>query len=219
MRAQRSSSLTRTCAGVTGFDAEGAYQILSAAAMSMTEPAAGRGGRNNVVPYMQLGYVPSSVGASVSWTLEYGQDDAALANLATALGHTSDAATLNTRRTGYTKLFDPTTQLLWSKTDAGGWGSGHSEPSAYGSDFDEANAVQSVWGPWHDMPGLANLVWRQRGLRDRARRLLRSRARPPTTPSTGPVRSPTASSPPSTGAGTSPTSTRLTSSPSPAAPT
>jgi len=143
--------------GITGFDAEGAYKILSAAALSTTEPAAGRGGRNNVVPYMQLGYVPASVGASVSWTIEYGQDDAALATLATALGHTSDAATLLGRRSGYAKLFDPATGFLWSKNADGSWATGHLEPSGFGDDFDEANAWQSLFGPWHDMPGLTGL--------------------------------------------------------------
>ena len=40
--------------GVTGFDAEGAYQILRAAAMDPTAPPGGRGGRDQVVPYMTL---------------------------------------------------------------------------------------------------------------------------------------------------------------------
>lgn len=143
--------------GITGFDAESAYQILRAAALGMTAPAAGRGGRNNVLPYMQLGYVPASVGASVSWTLEYGQDDAALASLATALGHTGDAATLLARRSGYAKLFDPATGFLWAKNADGSWASDHSSPSEYGSDFDEANAWQSVFGAWHDVPGMTTM--------------------------------------------------------------
>jgi len=143
--------------GLTDFDAEGAYQIMKAAAMSPTAPDAGRGGMNNVVPYMQLGYVPATVGGSVSWTIEYGQDDAALATLAAALGHTADAATLTARRTGYKQLFDPATGFLWAKNADGSWADGHVEPTGYGSDFVEANAWQSVWGPWHDMPGLTGL--------------------------------------------------------------
>ena len=144
--------------GVTGFDAEGAYQILSTAALSTVDPAAGRGGRNNVASYMQLGYVPASVGASVSWTIEYAEDDAALANLAQALGHSADAATLNARRTGYKKLFDPVTGLMWAKASDGTWATGHDAPSEYSTDFDEANAEQSVWGTWHDVPGLTALM-------------------------------------------------------------
>ena len=143
--------------GVTGFDAEGAYEILRAAAMSTTTPDAGRGGRDNVLEYMQLGYVAADVGASVSWTIEYGQDDAALATLATALGHADDAATLLARRTGYKQLFDPATGFLWAKNADGSWASSHLEPSAYSDDFDEANGWQSVFGPWHDMPGLTGL--------------------------------------------------------------
>jgi predicted alpha-1,2-mannosidase len=152
--------------GVTDFDAEGAYSILSAATLGATSPDAGRGGMDNVVPYMQLGYVPSSVGASVSMTIEYGQDDTALAALASALGHTSDAATLNARRTGYQKLFDPTTGFLWAKDDMGAWASGHTAPSSYAGDFDEANAWQSIFGPWYDMPGLTGLFGGNAGFVD-----------------------------------------------------
>ena len=125
--------------------------------MSTTTPDAGRGGRDNVLEYMQLGYVAADVGASVSWTIEYGQDDAALATLATALGHADDAATLLARRTGYKQLFDPATGFLWAKNADGSWASSHLEPSAYSDDFDEANGWQSVFGPWHDMPGLTGL--------------------------------------------------------------
>jgi predicted alpha-1,2-mannosidase len=140
--------------GVTGFDAEGAYAILRAAAMAETTPDAGRGGRNNVLPYMQLGYVPASVGASVSWTIEYGQDDAALSAFAGALGHTADATTLMARRTGWSHLFDPATGFLWSREADGGWATGHLAPTSFTTDFDEANAWQSLFGPWYDMPGL-----------------------------------------------------------------
>ena len=52
--------------GVGGFDAEAAYQIMRAAAMDTTDPPGGRGGMTNAVPYMQVGYVPASVGSSAS---------------------------------------------------------------------------------------------------------------------------------------------------------
>ncbi|HEY8091308.1 MAG TPA: GH92 family glycosyl hydrolase [Polyangiaceae bacterium] len=144
--------------GVRGFDAEGAYQILSAAAMSSTDPPGGRGGRSSVVPYMQLGYVPATVGSSASLTIEYGQDDWALAQLATALGHTSDAATLQARSHGWQKLFDPATGYLWSKNADGSWATTHGDPTIQSDDFDEANAAQSLWGPWYDVAGLETVL-------------------------------------------------------------
>ena len=140
--------------GIRSFDAEGAYQILSAAAMGTAEPPGGRGGRNNVLAYMQLGYVPASVSSSVSVTIEYGQDDWALSQFAAALGHTDDASTLQARSHGWQKLFDPATGYLWSKNADGSWATSHGAPTEQTSDFDEANAAQSLWGPWYDVEGL-----------------------------------------------------------------
>ncbi len=147
--------------GMRGFDAEGAYQTMRAAAMDTTAPSGGRGGMDQVVPYMQLGYVPAvpnAASSTVSLTIEYGQDDAALAQLATALGHTSDAATLQARLHGWQKLYDPATGLLWAKNAAGGWASSHGGPTEFGGDFDEATATQSVWGPWYDLPTLESVM-------------------------------------------------------------
>jgi predicted alpha-1,2-mannosidase len=144
--------------GVTGFDAEGAYEIMSAATMSTTSPAGGRGGMNNVVPYMQLGYVPASVGGSVSWTIEYGQDDWALSQMAAGLGHTADATTLQARAHGWQKLFDPVTGYLWSKNSDGSWATTHGDPTIATDEFVEANAAQSLWGPWYDVDGLSTVL-------------------------------------------------------------
>jgi predicted alpha-1,2-mannosidase len=110
---------------------------------------------------MQYGYVPatsSGASSSVSLTIEYGQDDAALANLADALGHASDASTLRTRLHGWQKLYDPKTGLLWAKDASGNWATPHGEGSTFSSDFDEADAQQSVWGPWYDVPGLQKMM-------------------------------------------------------------
>jgi predicted alpha-1,2-mannosidase len=107
---------------------------------------------------MQLGYVPGSVGGSVSWTIEYGQDDYALSQLATALGHTSDAMTLQTRLHGWQKLFDPSTGYLWAKNADGSWATPHGDPTVQTGDFVEANAAQSLWGPWYDVDGLATVL-------------------------------------------------------------
>jgi len=144
--------------GVPGFDAEAAYAILSAASLGTAEPTGGRGGMNNVIPYMQLGYVPGSVSGSVSWTIEYGQDDWALSQLAAGLGHTADATTLQTRSHGWQKLFDPATGYLWSKNADGSWATTHGDPTEQTGDFDEANAAQSLWGPWYDVDGLATVL-------------------------------------------------------------
>ena len=154
--------------GVTGFDAEGAYQIMRAAAMDPNDPPGGRGGRDQVVPYMQLGYVPAhdttSAGASSSKTIEYGQDDFALAQLAAALGHADDAMALQQRAHDWQNLYDPTSGYLWSKLADGTWATTHGDPSAVTSDFDEANAAQSLWGPWYDVAGMQSMMGDKAGI-------------------------------------------------------
>ena len=145
--------------GVTGFDADGAYTILRAAAMDPQAPPGGRGGRDQVEPYMMLGYVPASTGnVSVSLTTEYANEDFALGALAAALGHGADAAALTARATGYQKLYDPTTGFLWSKNDDGSWASSHTDPTAFTTEFAEANAWQSLWMVALDSDGLAKLA-------------------------------------------------------------
>ena len=148
--------------GVTGFDAEGAYQILRAAAMDTTAPPGGRGGRDQVVPYMMYGYVPSDTGdSSVALTTEYANDDFALGAFAGALGHTADATALATRATGYRKLYDSKTGLLWSKDETGAWATSHADPTNYADEFREANAWQSAWMVALDWDGLGKMAGRE----------------------------------------------------------
>jgi len=145
--------------GVTAFDAEGAYGIFRAAAMDITTPPGGRGGRNQAVPYMMYGYVNAETGdRSASLTTEYANEDFALAALAAGLGHSADAATLQARATGYRKLYDPVSGFLWSKNADGSWATPHADPTNYSAEFAEANAWQSLWMVALDSDGLAQLA-------------------------------------------------------------
>lgn len=145
--------------GVTDWDAETAYAIARAAAMDPQPPAGGRGGRHHVDEYLTLHYVPATVGRSVSMTTEYAHDDAALANLAEALGHDADAAALRERSRGYRKLFDPTTGFLRGRYADGTLAipDGEFDATAWNDDYAEANAWHSVWMAPHDVDGLADL--------------------------------------------------------------
>jgi predicted alpha-1,2-mannosidase len=107
---------------------------------------------------MQLGYVSADKSVSASKTIEYGQDDAALAQLAAALGHTDDAAALQQRLHGWQKLYDPDSGFLWAKNADGSWAAVHGDGSIMTSDFAEADAWQSVWGPWYDVDGLKSVM-------------------------------------------------------------
>jgi predicted alpha-1,2-mannosidase len=145
--------------GIKGFDAEGAYQVLRAAAMDPVAPAGGRGGREQIEDYMKLGYVPATVGGSVSRSTEYACDDLALADLAAGLGHADDAAALRKRATGYHALFDATTGFLWARNADGSFNSdSHDDPTAFLEQFTEANAWQSLWLVERDAEGIATLL-------------------------------------------------------------
>ena len=142
--------------GLHDFDGEAAYQRLHAAATSAVPPPGGRGGRDHVELYDQYGYVPSTVGGSVSWTMEFGADDFALAELAGALGHDADRDALRARSLGYRALFDADHMYLRAKTTAGAWAGPNTNPSAFTNEYVEANGYQSSWAPW-DVEGMAML--------------------------------------------------------------
>jgi predicted alpha-1,2-mannosidase len=125
--------------------------------MDTTTPPGGRGGRDQVVPYMMYGYVPAG-DSSVSLTTEYANDDFALSALAGALGHAADAAALAARATGYRKLYDPVTGFLWSKNTDGSWATSHGDATVYAPEFREANGWQSLWMVMLDWEGLSSLA-------------------------------------------------------------
>ncbi|MFO0589247.1 MAG: GH92 family glycosyl hydrolase [Polyangiaceae bacterium] len=143
--------------GIPISDLEGAYQILSAAAMSDMDPPGGRGGRDAAVDYMKYGYVPSTHGRSVSMTTEYANDDLGLAVIADMVGQGAQAAALRERAKGYRQLFDPETGFLWAKDETGAWSTDHADPTHFSEEYAEANAWQSLWMVAEDADGLAEL--------------------------------------------------------------
>ena len=139
--------------------ADVAWPILRAAAIDPTAPPGGRGGREHVEPYMQYGYVPSSVGRSASVTIEYAHDDFALANLAAALGADADAALLDQRRLGWRELYDPAVGFLRARNEDGTFPPGSFDPLDLSDDYAEANAWHSLWmAGAHDIEGLVELL-------------------------------------------------------------
>ncbi len=137
---------------------ERAWTLLREAAMSPTVPPLGRGGRDHVEIYMQLRYVPATVGRSVSHTTEYAHDDFALANLAEALGHSADAATLRERSHGWRSLYDPAVGFLRARA-ADGTFPGAFDALELSDDYAEANAWHSLWMVGaHDPIGMAEML-------------------------------------------------------------
>jgi len=142
-----------------GDGADAAWPLLRAAALDPVAPATGRGGRDHVEEYMQYGYVPSTVGRSVSHTTEYAHDDFALANLAAILGHDADAATLRERSHWWRALYDPAVGFLRARATDGSFPAGAFDPLELSDDYAEANAWHSLWmAGAHDLDGLAGLL-------------------------------------------------------------
>ncbi len=146
--------------GITDVAADVAWPRLRAAAMDLTTPPGGRGGRGDVVDYMNLGYVPLTGGRSVSTTTEYANDDFALAQLAGALGHTADKDTLIARSRGWRKLYDPAVGFLRGRNANGTFpSSADFDPLDMSSEYAEANAWHSLWmAAIHDPEGLAEIM-------------------------------------------------------------
>ncbi len=137
-------------------DVAPAWPVLRAAALDLqTEPPAGRQGREDVVLYDTLGYVPTTRRASVSSTLEYQVADVALATIATALDDADAAARLRQRATGWRLLFDPATGFLRGRDEAGAFRMLDEpfDPTSFGDDYVEASAWQSLF-PLDDIPGI-----------------------------------------------------------------
>jgi predicted alpha-1,2-mannosidase len=142
---------------VRDFDVEGAYAIARAAAMDVEEPPGGRGGRDAVVPYMDLGWVPAERNGSVSVTLEYAYNDFALAHLARVAGRDDDAEHLLDRSKGYRALYDPDSGFLRGRLEDGSWSEDTFDPLRFGRDYVEANAWHSLFAA-HDAKGLETLL-------------------------------------------------------------
>jgi predicted alpha-1,2-mannosidase len=157
--------------GVPGIDAVAAYAKLRALALDGAGGPRGLGGREHTRFMDAPGYVPASVGRSVSWTIEYGHDDYALANLAESLGRTEDAARLRTRMRGWRKLFDPADGFLWSKGEDGTWATSHGDPAVPTDEYAEANPWQTVVGPLFDVDGLVSAFGSREALVAKVREL------------------------------------------------
>ena len=141
--------------GVRDFDAALAYARLRGPALDW-ENTPLLGGRGMVAAYDRYGYVPATSSRSISQTLEYAQDDVALAGLAEALGEADDAAYLRERALGYRQLYDPESGFLRPRLEDGSILDEPFSPFAW-DHYAEANAWQSLWAA-HDIEGVVALL-------------------------------------------------------------
>jgi predicted alpha-1,2-mannosidase len=86
-------------------------------------------GRRALQSYIKYGYIPLEDpvseafhhGEQVSRTLEYAFDDAIIARLGSALGHSEEAATLAERSGNWKNVIDPETKLARGRHEDGSW--------------------------------------------------------------------------------------------------
>lgn len=114
----------------------------------------------------KFGYYPmdSLDNESVSRTLEHGIDDAAIAQMAKAMGKPELAKNYEHRSKNYKNLFDPSTNLFRGKDSKGNWRTPFdpltaTSPLNNPGDYTEANAWQYFWTPaQYDLEGTISLL-------------------------------------------------------------
>jgi predicted alpha-1,2-mannosidase len=93
--------------GLTGIDYETAYRaMLKDAEVEPPDPV--KEGRGGLADYLHKGYVSMAHERSASRTVEYANDDWAIAQVARGLGRTADFERLKRRAEGWKNLWDPT---------------------------------------------------------------------------------------------------------------
>jgi predicted alpha-1,2-mannosidase len=137
--------------GNKGFDAQRAYEAIKTTAMNPDYDA--------VADYARLGWVPfDKENEAVSKTLEYAYDDYTIAQMARALGKTSDYDYFMKRAGSYKNIYDPETGFMRGRDSQGNWRTPF-DPQGFvqGGDFTEGTSWQYSWYVPHDVPGLIKL--------------------------------------------------------------
>lgn len=148
--------------GITDFDVQGTYQLL------LKNANVEGGTRPHIKEYIEKGYisdpdianpnVETKAKAGVSKTLEYAYDDYSVAQLAKALGDTSNYSVLMARSKNYKNVFDPSTRFMRGRLENGEWIRNFDPQYPYYEYmYREANAWQVSFYAPHDMKGLISL--------------------------------------------------------------
>ena len=139
-----------------------------AALLALLRSTAERRGYRGLDEYQRLGYVPyDTEEESVSKTLEYAYDDAAIAAYARWMGDETTAKRYEARAQSYRKLWDAERGFFRARSASGVWRTDFN-PFAYTKDYTESNAYQYLFSVQHDVEGMMQLMGGAEGL---ARRL------------------------------------------------
>lgn len=152
--------------GIRDFDVETAYAMMRKSALEPAPKGAPYSGREGIADYVKYGYCPSdTMNGAVAKTLEYATTDAAIGQLAAALGKTEDAEMFSKRGQSYRQLWNSETQFFQPRDTAGKF----STPlmptlltyadigKKFTDDYVEGSALQWRWAVSHDGGGLVAL--------------------------------------------------------------
>jgi predicted alpha-1,2-mannosidase len=146
--------------GGANFDAQAALTAMIHGASTLpTSSNLGQGWyeeRPDLASYLKLGYVPNTSASSISpvdngtsETLEYAEDDFAIAQMAQAQGDTADYNTFMKRAQNWQNQLNPATGYLQPRDATGAYPSGDPTTVGYSSfgqsGFQEGNAAQYNW--------------------------------------------------------------------------
>ena len=152
--------------GITDFDVLSAYECMK----YTSENAVNRDGRNFVDLYNENGYIPqdaAGVNKSVSRTLEYAWEDAAIANLAKALGKDDEAEKYAAKSMYYKNVFNSETKYFQARNADGSfvWNFSPNITAFYDAVmikkfadcYAEGSARHWRWSALHDIDGMIEL--------------------------------------------------------------
>ena len=132
--------------GATGFDTAGALHAMIAG-----QPLE----REGFTSYVSLGYLPADLSSGVSSasaTLEYANDDFAIAQFANALGNSTDYNTYLQRSGNWLNVFNKTSGYVQPRNSDGSWTQGFSPANEAG--FQEGDSSQYTWMVTYNLGGL-----------------------------------------------------------------
>jgi predicted alpha-1,2-mannosidase len=134
--------------GARHFDTEAALAAMDKGASDPVATSDGARTREGSRDYMQLGYAPEKAAVS----LEYYNDDFAIAQFAKDIGDTEKSAVYFNRAQNWKNLFDVSTGLIRPREADGSWMQDFSAGSQQG--YVEGTAAQYVWMVNFDLRGL-----------------------------------------------------------------
>jgi predicted alpha-1,2-mannosidase len=149
--------------GIRGVDAEAAYRLMRKNALDTPAPALYQNGRGRraLDSYVQYGYIPLEdpvlyafhKNEQVSRTLDYAYADSLLSTMATALGHTEDAALFAKRAQNWRNVIDPTTGFARGRHADGTWITPF-DPTKPATYITESTPFVDTFFVLQDVPGL-----------------------------------------------------------------